>query len=334
MPLNRATLRGLLQQAGIGKLKDTGNGFAGLCPFHANTRTPAWGMNLDGLWNCMNPKCAEKGNLTTFLVRVLGMPLDQAMEYAPAESAPDDILTRRLPPYEERHTHGVEEQVTIPDATLQRYAKCPVYMLERGFEKAFLREMEIGLEEEAPWPDKTVTPAVTFPVRDHRSKQIIGFTKRALTEGAWPPYAHDFDKTQTLYLLHKVTKGWVAVTEGPCDALMLRQLFWRAEAEGVDKVIASAMYNAVATLGGRWSDDYALMLGRANIEGVVLAFDNDDAGRAARESAIRSLLLHGVTSIQLLNFPGHDPGDLVSDDVLDLSLTPYHRRMLRHTSAQ
>ncbi len=327
--LNRDTLRKLLEQAGMKKIRVTGNGFAALCCFHDNTKTPAWGMNLEGLWNCMNPKCAEKGNLVDFLVRVLHMPMAQAAEYQPAREAGDDIATRKLPSYTDRGKPQDDDATKgfLPDAKLVPFRSCPTYMVQRGYPKEFLRDHEIGYEANAEWPDHSVTPAVTFPVRDHVSGHLIGLTRRAIDPERWPPYAHDFDKNRTLYLLHKLRPGPVLITEGPCDALTCR-LRAAEDAGEADPAIVMALHNAVATLGGKWSDPYGPML-RALGRPVWLAFDNDDAGMFAREKAIKELLAAGIAEIFVLRFPGHDPGDLAYGQTEELSYVSAWKRNLR-----
>jgi DNA primase len=325
---DRETLRALLVQARIGKLKDTGNGFAGLCPFHDNKRTPAWGMNLEGLWRCFNAECEgyEGGNLTAFLVRVLGMNLRDAAEFQPSRAVTEEMVHRRLPAYDDRQK-GLEGVVEyVPEAKLARYRKCPNYMLSRGYPAWFLREYDIGYDAEAAWPGKRIVEAVTFPVRDHVTGYLLGFTRRTVQPDVDPAYSHELPKNRTLYLLHKLaTSGPVLLTEGPCDALTARL---RAMEGDGDPAVLETLANAVATMGGGFSEEHAVMLS-ALARPVVLAFDNDKAGVAARESAISLLHEAGVAQIQVLRYPRKDLGMLEDSDMLDLQLIPAHRRFAR-----
>lgn len=321
--LSRDVLRSLLQQSGVGKLRDTGNGFQFLCPFHDNRRTPAAGMNLEGLWNCMNPACAEKGNLTTFLMRVMNMPMAEAMKYAPAREADLDYVYQKMPAYDKRAE--VAQHEYVPDARLDVYRRCPQYMLDRGYPMWFLKGYEIGWDPDCEWPDKTRRAAVTFPVRDHETKRLLGFTRRAVEE-AFPQYSHEVEKNRTLYLLHRIGPGPVLVTEGPCDALTAR--LRALEGEVTDKFTELALSNAVATMGGKFSDAHVPILGR-QARPVVLGFDNDVAGFAAREKAVELLMEGGVTDLHVLDYPGKDLGDLGEDQTAELSCVPTWKRHLR-----
>jgi len=340
MPISRDTLRGLLQQAGMKKLRDTGNGFQALCPFHANTKTPAWGMSLEGLWNCMNPVCARKGNLVTFLVEVAGMSYDAAEKFRPAEVADMNLVMTKMPAYELR---AAPQEVVehLPEAKLVPFRRCPGYMLDRGYPRDFLRDFDIGFDEACDWPDKVVRPAVTFPIRDHVTKKLIGFSRRAVEPDAWPPYSHEVEKTRTLYLLDRLQDGPVLVTEGPCDALTAR--LRARDCPLIDDRIRAALGNAVATMGGKWSEEYTGYLRWTGRE-VWLGFDAgkvnketgeiepDIAGRAATEKAISSLVAGGVTKLFVLKGIVTDLGDLDQGQTDGLYFVPSWRRNVRRSS--
>jgi CHC2-type zinc finger protein len=338
MPISRDALRGLLQQAGIKKLRDTGNGFQGLCPYHANTKTPAWGMNLEGLWNCMNPLCARKGNLVTFLVEVAGMSHDAAEKFRPAEVADMKLVMTKMPPYEMRGAPQEDTKEYLPEAKLIPFRRCPGYMLDRGYPRDFLRDYNIGFDEACDWPDKVVRPAVTFPVRDHVNGRLIGFSRRAVEPDAWPPYSHEVEKTRTLYLLDRLRPGPVLVTEGPCNALTSR--LRALDCPLIDDTIRAALGNAVATMGGKWSEEYTDYL-RWTGRDVWFGFDigkvnketgeiePDLAGHAATEKAISSCMAGGITRLFVLRGYLTDLGDLDPGQTDALSYVPSWRRNVR-----
>lgn len=318
--MNRDSLRSLLEQAGLKGIEDTANGFAAMCPFHHNTNTPAWGMNEDGLWMCFNPACAESGNLFTFLTRVMHMPAHAASQYIPAQEVTDEQIHHRLLPYEERGKER-DDYEYLPEATLDPYKRCPLYMMSRGFPKHFLREYEVGFDAESN--------RVTFPIRDHRNGKLLGFTRRRVDNDEWPPYLHDYDKSRTIYLLHLVRPGEpILLTEGPVDALKARWLSRFVH----DARIAAAMRNAVSTNGGRFSHSYGVELSRVyNDSAMVLGFDNDDPGVAARETAIRILTENGLARQYVLRFPSEDLGALDRSQLKELDLIPSFKR---HSAAR
>ena len=321
---DRATLWQLLEQVGIKKLHHTGNGISGQCPMHDNRTGTSWGINLDGLWRCFNPSCPgfEGGNLTMFLVQVVGMPLRDAVAFQPARAVTEEMVHRRLPPYENRQVVEDVAEDTLPEARLNLYRMCPNYMVQRGYPPWFLASYDVGYDGKAHWPDKAVREAVTFPVRDHVGGKLLGFTRRAVEPGVDPVYSHDVAKNRTLYLLHRLSPGPVLITEGPCDALTARL---RAHEEDGPLEVVRALANAVATMGGGFSIAHAKMLAQIG-RPVVLAFDNDDAGMQARERAVHLLHAASVVAIQVMLFPGKDLGDLLDTQVSSVRLvSSYHR---------
>ena len=63
-PYNAEWLKDLLESSDLGDIKQTGNWFTLLCPFHSETN-PSFGINIEtGSYNCFS--CTAKGNFETF----------------------------------------------------------------------------------------------------------------------------------------------------------------------------------------------------------------------------------------------------------------------------
>lgn len=330
--MDRSSLYNLMVQAGMKKIQQTGEGFAALCPFHDNNKSPAWNINADtGLWRCWNDYCGAKGNFVTFLIRVARMPYDEAVEYA--DNVPIvgklDIEEWRLPAWEKRFEQ--EQGKFVEEAVLGLYSRCPMYMVQRGFPKSFLKLYDVGWDENGYEHKGRVIgmKRVTFPVRDPYGR-LMGFTRRTVGE-EWPKYLHDFEKTQTLYLVDRVKKGSVlGVTEGPTDALRARLL-----AQGSDQIPLSvqeraAFTNMVATLGGGLADNQADLISELQPELVITAFDNDVAGISATKKSLRKLRERGVGNLLCLTFPSHDLGDLDLDKLVDVESQSTYRWLSHH----
>jgi len=312
----------MMVQASLQKIKPTGEGFSSVCPLHKGER-PTFNINSDsGLWRCWNPDCDRKGNLVQFLSLIVGMPYADAVEYAqniPVVSSVDiDIDGWKLPDYDKRWAS--EEPKFMQEAALGLYSKCPVYMLNRGFTKPFLREFDIGWDEngyEHPEGSGRVLGAkrVTFPVRDPYGR-LLGLTRRTVESDGVPKYLHDFERNKTLYLIHLVKRGGViGVSEGNPDALMARQ---RAREIPSKAIEYTAMHNMTATLGGSITHDQASLLAMYEPEAVVLGFDNDPPGVSATKKSIKTLREFGFGEILCLRFPSHDLGDLTSEQIVDI----------------
>ncbi len=62
------------------KLRRTGKNYIGFCPFHSNTRTPAFVVFPDsGTWRCFG-QCAEGGDIFSYLMKRDGLDFQQALQ--------------------------------------------------------------------------------------------------------------------------------------------------------------------------------------------------------------------------------------------------------------
>jgi DNA primase len=67
--LERYQIEQIINLLPLQKLKDKGNYYSALCPFHTE-KTPSFGINKDGLWNCFG--CPEHGNINTLIYKLTG----------------------------------------------------------------------------------------------------------------------------------------------------------------------------------------------------------------------------------------------------------------------
>ena len=331
--MDRTTLHALMEQAHLKKITQTSEGFACLCPFHDNQKSPAFNINAEtGAWKCWNPACGQKGGLVQFLVKALRMDYNAALEYAkhlPTLSSSDPSQWR-LPEYDKRQAKG--DGTFMDEAQLGMYSFCPTYMVEkRGFPKAFLREYDVGFDfhgyEHPPGSGKMMgANRVTFPVRDPHGR-LLGCTRRAV-EDDFPKVLHDFETSRTLYLMDRVRPGSImGISEGPIDALRCRLI--GARVPGTSRVM-DALRAMTATLGAGLVPAQADLVAESHPAGVVLALDNDGAGVEATRRSIKLLRERGVGRVEVLSYPGKDPGDLKEDDHVDLDLLPTYRWLAEH----
>ena len=63
------------------KLRRAGKNYTGFCPFHPNTRTPAFVVFPDsGTWRCFG-QCNEGGDIFRFVMKKEGWDFPQALQY-------------------------------------------------------------------------------------------------------------------------------------------------------------------------------------------------------------------------------------------------------------
>ena len=62
------------------KLRRAGKNYSGYCPFHTNTRTPAFAVFPEsGTWRCFG-QCNEGGDIFGFVMKKEGWDFHQALE--------------------------------------------------------------------------------------------------------------------------------------------------------------------------------------------------------------------------------------------------------------
>src|SRR4030066_1020316 len=62
------------------KLKKSGKNYTGFCPFHANTRTPAFVVFSDsGTWRCFG-ECNEGGDIFKYVMKKQGWDFKEALK--------------------------------------------------------------------------------------------------------------------------------------------------------------------------------------------------------------------------------------------------------------
>ena len=337
------------------ELKRAGRNFKGLCPFHTE-KTPSFNvMPGEGRWYCFG--CSQGGDLYDFLMRVEGLSFVEAVESLARRTG----MELRYEELTARQRRAIGEKARMLEVTraaatwFQRQlmgdegAVAREYLKERGFgredaerfgvgyapnswdaltrhlteEEGFDRQDVLGVRLAKPNTRGGLRDAfkgrLVFPILDVRGDPIAfgGRVLPGLDYGDFTPpkYLNSeeyrlYQKTKVLYGLHEarsaiVSAGEVLVCEGYTDVMALHQ---------------AGIANAVATCGTAVGPDHFRTLSKyANR--IVLAFDGDDAGRAAARKAFTAAGevdaeagAGAAFTVRVLALPdGSDPADLVQD---------------------
>lgn len=284
---NREFVKKILEMVGAADLTSSAEGWVGRCPFHEflhRSKSPSFAISAStGRFICFSGACGKRGGLATMLTQLGGFSFADAKAFLGdqwlglSETAdPDKELV--FPTWED--TLAAMKPKAEPPTTeinpsiIGLYRRCPVYMLERGFEKAILKRNDIGFEERCRFDEYQGQPSqrVTIPVWNRRGR-LVGITKRAI-QGQSPPYIHHkLDKRWYLYGEHFV--GHVTgnqpliVTESQMSQLWMQQ---------------AAFDNGVSTMGVLWSEHQRQLIDRYPLRGngpptKVLFFDRDGPGQ-------------------------------------------------------
>lgn len=320
------------------QLKRVGRRWSGLCPFH-NEKTPSFSVNSEeGLYHCFG--CKKSGDAITFVRDLENLDFPGAIEHLARRSS----ITLRYTDANEgavrnrkkRLQGHVGKAVEIYHELLLSDPAAGVarnYLRERGFDGEMVRRYQVGFAPEG-WDylsrrlkisDNDLTDSglgkinsigkqmdwqrgrIVFPVFDERG-DAVGFGGRIMPGGEGAKYINSqecavYSKSRILYGLnwakeHIVSSGEAIICEGYTDVTG----FGRA-----------GIHSAVATCGTALTDDHLKLLKRFTNR-IVLAFDADDAGKAAAERVYEWEQKYEI-EVMVADLPtGVDPDDLSRSD--------------------
>ncbi|MCX7570840.1 DNA primase [Tumebacillus sp. DT12] len=299
------------------RLKKTGRGYVGLCPFH-NEKSPSFSVSQDKqLYHCFG--CGVSGNLFSFLIEKEGITFFEAIERLaqragialPAAEMEDvespeykrrkemfrahdlaakyyhhilmntDVGLPALRYLEERGiTRTTMEAFSLGYAP-QGWDVLLKFLLKRGFQEDLLLEAGL-LSESANQKGRCFDKfrhRVMFPIQDGQG-QVIGFGGRVMDKDAKPKYLNSPETP----LFHKGRHLFNLHRARP-DMRRVGQVI---VLEGYMDVITAHQHgigHVVAALGTALTVDQVRLLQR-NVQEIVMMFDGDEAGQKA---ALRSL---------------------------------------------
>lgn len=320
------------------QLKRVGRRWSGLCPFH-NEKSPSFSVNAEeGLYHCFG--CKKSGDAITFVRELQMLDFPGAIEHLARIAG----VTLRYTDANEGAVRNRRKELmgkvgqaadfyhdyllTAPEAGGARG-----YLRERGFDGDMVRQFKVGmapdgwdhLSRKLKLSNKDLIDSglgkmnsrnkqmdwqrnrIVFPVYDERG-DAVGFGGRIMPGGEGAKYINSqecavYSKSRVLYGLnwakeHIVSTNTAVICEGYTDVMG----FSRA---GIN--------SAVATCGTALTDDHLKLLKRFTNK-LVLAFDADDAGKAAAERVYEWEQKYEI-EVLVADLPtGVDPDDLSRSD--------------------
>ena len=297
------------------ELRQSGKNHTGFCPFHANTRTPAFVVFPDTQsWHCFG-ECNEGGDIFNFMMKKNGWDFPEALRRL-AERAGVQLQPRTPQQEEKKEEHerlrGLLEdavmffrhnlyntepgkialdylyQRKLTDETIEAFGlgyapnsweATTAYFKSKGYNEEALLAAGLVSERDSGGVYDRFRHRMMIPIRDHRGR-MAGFGARTLDPDGVPKYLNSpqtalFDKRTILYGLDKAKKAIRAK-----DKVVI--------VEGYMGVIAPHQHgfsNVVATMGTALTDDHLQRIKRYT-KRIVLAMDSDAAGAKA---ALRGL---------------------------------------------
>jgi len=289
------------------KLRKSGKNFTGFCPFHPNTRTPAFVVFPEtGTWRCFGA-CNEGGDVFSFLMKKEGWDFPETLRYLaqrtgvelkPRTQAEEDqeeanqhlrdVLETALRFYQHQLLQTDEgasvlsylRNRDLSDEILETFevGYAPkswditrTYLIEKGYSEKDLLDTGMVSKRESGGTYDRFRHRVMIPIRDSRGR-LSGFGARALDPDDQPKFLNSpqtvlFDKGRLLYGLDRARKA-------------IRSNDQAVIVEGYMDVMAlhqAGFANAVSPMGTALSENQLRLLKRFT-RNIIMALDPDVAG--------------------------------------------------------
>ncbi len=313
--------------------KRSGSNIFGLCPFHSE-KTPSFSVSPDKqIYHCFG--CGKGGGVVNFIMEIENLDFRDAVSFLARragmpepEDRPDENSSRRARMLELNRDAAQffhDCLSTAPDRQ-----KALAYIEKRGISGRMIRNFGLGFAPDSwnslrdamlrkGYSEREMFDAglikqgnssgfydifrnrLMFPVIDVRGS-VIGFSGRILGDGE-PKYLNSretlvFSKSRNLFALNLAKKsknGYIILSEGNIDVVSLHQA-------GFD--------SAVASLGTSLTPEQARLISRYTGE-VIIAYDNDGAGKKAAQRAI-GILEKLDLKVRVLSMEGaKDPDEFI-----------------------
>lgn len=292
------------------KLRRSGKSYTGFCPFHTNTKTPAFAVFPDsGTWRCFG-QCNEGGDIFKYVMKKEGWDFSEALRYladragvkleqlTPEKQAEDEQYDRLRGLLEEAarfyqdlllHTPAgkpaleyIQKRGLTPE-TMQAfqlgyapdsYEATLTHLRGLGYATSELSAVGLVNERDSGGVYDKFRNRITFPIRDGQGR-MAGFGARILNPEDQPKFLNSpqtvlFDKSHLLYGLDQARKAIRAK-----DQVVI--------VEGYLDVILlhqAGYSNTVSPMGTALNEDQLRFLKRYTRH-IVLALDPDAAGEKA-----------------------------------------------------
>lgn len=304
------------------ELHKVGSNYKGLCPFHTE-KTPSFVVEPNkGLFYCFG--CQKGGDAIKFVMEYEHLEYKDAIEkiaalynftlaYSKSQTPQSDALQKLAEFFRHKLLQSPQmlqylQKRGISEASRETFglgfapqnAEILSFLQSRHYAMSDCLRLGIVGEERGRFYARMVNRLI-FPIHSPQGR-LVGFGGRSL-ENASAKYLNTpqtslFNKSRLLYGYHLAKEAIyrerrVIVTEGYIDTILLRQ---------------AGFATAVATLGTALGKDHLPLLCKGEPQ-IIVAYDGDNAGRAAALKAAR-LLAQKDGGVALLP-AGFDPADMV-----------------------
>lgn len=312
--------RNIFDYFGITRYFIQSNRLTCVCPVHCGDNESAFNLNIDenseyfGNWFCNSHRCHEKfGKDSLGLLHGIMYSLDDQAKFQDALKLAQ-TLTRDCKFNEDIRDNDTitnfllrekkEDKTKISRTTVRSklLIPSPWYINNRNFSPEILDEFDVGdcQDDTSQMRGRTV-----FPVYSEDGKYMVGCTGRRHDSGInkWIN-SKGFNKSAHLYAYHRAIKrakelSSIILVEGQGDVIRMHE---------------HGIINTVGLFGLSLSESQEFMLQKSGVLNIILALDNNQAGREASQKLEKQLGY--FFNIHRVNIPANDIGEMTNLEVI------------------
>lgn len=275
------------------------------CPIHKGDNDNAFSWHLEReMFQCFSKGCHEKWGVDIYslICGTLECDRSHALDFLIKVLGNEHVVSDEILKERQSNKNFVNAapkvQIRYADSVLANFTY-HTYLESRGFPKELIQSYHIGY---AGAGFSYMSHRIIVPVRDFDGN-IIGFSGRTLYPdwkerkiAKWRE-SKGFNKSSSLFNIDRAKQyientGTAIIVEGPFDVLRLEQ---------------AGIHNGVGILGRSLHNGQISLLFRAGASKLLLALDNDNAGRSGAESAAK--IARNYFTIENVNLKAKDVGD-------------------------
>ena len=137
---NRLDLVDVVQEYGV-QLRKSGRNYSGFCPFHPNTRTPAFYVFPESqTWRCFGA-CAEGGDVFSFVMKKNGWDFKETLVDLARRAG---VTLEEGRPKDAAHQAAEERQIALLDAASNYYHQLLLHAPQAEAARRYVRERALA----------------------------------------------------------------------------------------------------------------------------------------------------------------------------------------------
>jgi len=302
------------------KLSQKGDSFSGPCPIHNGDNPTQFRVSIStNCWNCFG-KCKRGGNILDFVslkecvsIREAGLLIQKWFGIESPrfvgkgdEQSPAPKQKTGAPAKREPETDGKTANSPLT-FSLQHLDRTHSYLAERGLTEETITAFGLGFCKKG-----LLEGRIAIPIHNVAG-ELVAYA------GRWPGQPPEntpkyklpagFRKSLELFNIHR------AIKEAPGHPLVIVEGFF-----DVLKLWQHGIPRVMALMGSSLSPAQEELI-RKHITSqsrVIVMLDEDDAGRAARETIAQRLAPFVFVKVHVFAEPGRQPEDLTADEAVQL----------------